>query len=201
MRASCWVGILVVTTDFVDGSSPVLSAVTDLCCSDLIVAAVCGNYSSEAGELATRRIGANKSQKGDESAVLPLALASWDVNTESQTGSYTQPAIILPSQINRKLKSKPKVRSYQLIEALPEIANAQLLVLLRDPTSSLPQLPKVVSIERSTIKECSATGLVQNRDGKRRESTEKSYGEQFLGFATENDDRGKYSKYGISCQI
>ncbi|KZV30353.1 hypothetical protein F511_25723 [Dorcoceras hygrometricum] len=24
---------------------------TDLCCSDLIVAAVCGNYSSEAGEV------------------------------------------------------------------------------------------------------------------------------------------------------
>ncbi|KZV46894.1 hypothetical protein F511_34835 [Dorcoceras hygrometricum] len=125
----------------------------------------------------------------------------WDVNTESQTGSYTQPAIILPSQLNRKLKSKPKVRSYQLIKALPEIANAQLLLLLRDPTSSLPQLPKVVSIERATIKECSATVFVQNRDGKRQESTEKSYGEQCLGFATENDDRGKYSKYGISCQI
>ncbi|KZV58300.1 hypothetical protein F511_01151 [Dorcoceras hygrometricum] len=120
---------------------------------------------------------ANRSQQGDESAVLPLALASW------------------------KLKSKPKLKSYKLIEALPETANARLLVLLRDPTSSLPQLPKVVSIERATLKECSATGLAQNRDGKRRESMEKSYGEQCLGFATENYNRGKYSKYGISCQI
>ncbi|KZV30768.1 hypothetical protein F511_37611 [Dorcoceras hygrometricum] len=113
---------------------------------------------------------ANRSQQGDESAVLPLVLASW------------------------KLKSKPKVRSYQLIEALPETANARLLVLLRDPTSSLPHLPKVVSIGRATLKECSATGLAQNRDGKRWESTEKSYSEQCLGFTTENDNMGKYSK-------
>ncbi|KZV45922.1 BED zinc finger,hAT family dimerization domain isoform 1 [Dorcoceras hygrometricum] len=66
-------------------------------------------------------------------------------------------------------------------------ANARLLVLLHDPTSSLPHLPKVVSIERATLKECNATGLAQNRDGKRRESTDKSYGEQCLGFETEND--------------
>ncbi|KZV18783.1 hypothetical protein F511_37493 [Dorcoceras hygrometricum] len=71
MRDSCWLGILVVTTDFVGGSSLVLSAVlvgfgptvgrcawrshrfcvTDLCCSEFVVAAVCGNCSLEAGEV------------------------------------------------------------------------------------------------------------------------------------------------------
>ncbi|KZV55614.1 hypothetical protein F511_33505 [Dorcoceras hygrometricum] len=91
-----------------------------------------------------------------------------------------------------KLKSKPKVRSYQLIEALPETANTRLLVLLCDPTSSLPQLTKVVSIETATLKECSATGLAQNRDGKRRESSKKSYVEQCLGFETKIGNRGKY---------
>ncbi|KZT76655.1 flowering time control protein FPA-like [Dorcoceras hygrometricum] len=57
--------------------------------------------------------------------------------------------------------------------------------------SSLPQLPKVVSIERETLKEFSATGIAQNKDGKRRESTAESYGEQCLGFTTEIGKSGK----------
>ncbi|KZV53080.1 hypothetical protein F511_15827 [Dorcoceras hygrometricum] len=63
--------------------------VTDLCCSDLIVAAVCGNYSSEAGEPCFV-VALFSYQDARTSGNTALSSPCWSVNPHASSGYLPQ---------------------------------------------------------------------------------------------------------------
>ncbi|KZV44254.1 hypothetical protein F511_26041 [Dorcoceras hygrometricum] len=70
-----------------------------------------------------------------------------------------------------------------------ELQLNQLIILPQQPNMKIKPKLGLVLIEIGTPKECSATDLAQNGDGKRRQSANENHGEQCLGFEKRNESR------------